>query len=367
MSLKFAVVKRSSSTRARVGMLSTSHGVLETPAFMPVGTRGTVKAISTDELQEIGYNLILGNTYHLYLRPGMEIIARHGGLHKFMNWPGGLLTDSGGFQVFSLGAFRKISERGVLFKSHIDGSSHFLSPERVMRLQNTIGADIAMALDHCPPYDCSYGEVREAVERTTAWAKRCQAAHIRKDQALFGIIQGGVHQDLRERSAGELIGLDFPGYAVGGLSVGEPKALMYEVLDYTVPLMPEEKPRYLMGVGSPDAIYQGVRSGIDLFDSVLATRIARNGRVMTGNGYLTIRNSVYAADTGPLDPDCSCKTCRSYSRAYIRHLLNTDEIVGLRLTTYHNLFFIHRFMQKIRDAIRDDNWSEVQRLGEKYG
>ncbi len=347
----FSILKKCSQTKARLGSLDAGAKIIKTPCFMPVGTQGTVKAIAFSELQEMGTDLILSNCYHLFLRPGVEIIARHGGLHNFINWPGALLTDSGGFQIFSLGGLRKISDNGVSFTSHIDGKIHFLTPERLTRLQNVIGANLAMVLDQCPPYPAEYGEVETAVRRTGLWAKCCKQAHLRDDQALLAIVQGGVFEDLRRQSARQLVEMNFPGYAIGGLSVGEPKDLMYAVLDCTVPELPEDKVRYLMGVGSPDALLEAVRYGVDIFDSVLPTRIARNGRVMTSRGYLAIRNSVYGADLDPLDKECSCHVCANYSRAYIRHLLNAGEILGLRLTTYHNLYYLDRLMREIRAAL----------------
>jgi len=358
MSISFDLIKSCSQTGARLGRLNTRHGLVDTPAFMPVGTQGTVKGMTTAELTGLDTAMILANSYHLYLRPGVEVIARAGGLHKLMHWSGGILTDSGGFQIFSLGGLRKVEDDGVTFTSHIDGSTHYLTPERVIRIQNLLGSDIAMVLDHCPPYPSPYEEVQRAVERTGQWARRCLKSHLRRDQALFGIVQGGVYQDLREGSAGELVALNFPGYAIGGLSVGEPKELMYETLGSTVPLLPPEKPRYLMGVGSPDALLEGSRLGIDLFDCVLPTRIARNGRVMTSRGYLTIRNAVYAADMAPLDEQCSCPVCRRYTRAYIRHLFNAGELLGMRLATYHNLYYLSTLMLEIREAIREDKFKQ---------
>ncbi len=358
MSISYELIKSCPQTGARLGRLNTRHGLVDTPAFMPVGTQGTVKGMTTAELTGLDTAMILANSYHLYLRPGVEVIARAGGLHKLMDWSGGILTDSGGFQIFSLGGLRKVEDDGVTFTSHIDGSTHYLTPERVIRIQNLLGSDIAMVLDHCPPYPSPYEEVQRAVERTGQWARRCLKSHLRRDQALFGIVQGGVYQDLRERSAGELVALNFPGYAIGGLSVGEPKELMYETLGSTVPLLPPEKPRYLMGVGSPDALLEGSRLGIDLFDCVLPTRIARNGRVMTSRGYLTIRNAVYAADMAPLDEQCSCPVCRRYTRAYIRHLFNAGELLGMRLATYHNLYYLSTLMLEIREAIREDKFKQ---------
>ena len=361
MPLEFKITHKCQHSAARAGEMKTAHATVSTPAFMPVGTQGTVKAITNDELTGMGTGIILSNCYHLFLRPGVELIARHGGLRQFMNWPAAILTDSGGFQVFSLGGLRKLDDQGVAFTSHIDGSTHFLTPERVMRLQNIIGSDIAMILDQCPPYPAEREEVEDAVRRTTLWAKRSQEAHINSDQAAFAIIQGGVYGDLRERSAKELVELDFDGYAIGGLSVGEPKHLMYEVLDCTVSKLPHEKVHYLMGVGSPDALLEGVRYGIDIFDCVLPTRIARNGRVMTSEGYLPVRNSAFAFDLEPLDKACSCPVCKNYSRAYIRHLINAGEILGLRLTTYHNLYYLDHLMREIRVALSEDRFEEYYR------
>jgi queuine tRNA-ribosyltransferase len=372
MPVKFTINRKCSHTAARLGTLETAHGKIETPAFMPVGTQATVKALTVGEVEEMGTGLILSNCYHLFLRPGIEIIARHGGLHRFMNWKGAILTDSGGFQIFSLGGMRKLDDNGVSFTSHIDGSTHYLTPERLTRLQNLLGSDIAMVLDQCPPYPAERSEVATAVERTTKWAKRCKQAHLRSDQALFAIVQGGVFADLRRESAKQLAELDFDGYAVGGLSVGEPKDLMYEALYTTVPELPPDKVHYLMGVGSPDALLEGVRLGIDIFDCVLPTRIARNGRVMTAQGYLSIRNGAYATDLSPLDEACNCPVCQNYSRAYIRHLLNADEILGLRLTTYHNLYYLDRLMKEIRAAVSENRFEqfyrkESPRLTKMYG
>jgi queuine tRNA-ribosyltransferase len=361
MPVKFAVIKKCYATAARSGLLKSGRNAIETPAFMPVGTQGTVKGLTVDELEQLGAGLILGNCYHLFLRPGIEIIARHGGLHSFMNWKGSILTDSGGFQVFSLGGLRKVEDEGVEFTSHIDGNRHYLTPERAIRLQNMLGSDIAMVLDQCPPYPAEYEQVSRAVERTTRWAERSKHAHLREEQALFAIVQGGVFKDLRRASAAGLVEIGFDGYAVGGLSVGEPKDLMYETLSWTVDELPPDQVRYLMGVGSPDALLEGVRWGIDIFDCVLPTRIARNGRVMTDKGYLQIRNSVYATDLSPLDESCDCPVCRNYSRAYIRHLMNAGEILGLRLTTYHNLYYLNRLMRKIRKALSENRFDQYYR------
>ncbi|MBX5436985.1 MAG: tRNA guanosine(34) transglycosylase Tgt [Alicyclobacillaceae bacterium] len=347
---------------ARRGRLHTPHGVIETPVFMPVGTQATVKTVAPHELQEIGAPIILANTYHLHLRPGDDLVAAAGGLHRFMQWNGAILTDSGGFQVFSLAEMRKISDDGVEFRSHIDGSRHFFSPEAVMAIENRLGADIIMAFDECPPYPADRSYLEQSVRRTLAWAERCQRAHRRPDeQALFGIVQGGVHADLRREAAAALVELDFPGYAIGGLSVGEPKPLMYDTLAATTPHLPVDKPRYLMGVGSPDDLFEGVERGVDMFDCVLPTRIARNGTVLTSRGKLVIRNAAYARDFAPLDSDCSCWVCRTFSRAYIRHLIKAGEVLGIRLTTYHNLWFLTRVMERIRAAIEEGRFPEYKR------
>jgi len=359
--VKFEVIKKSNQSLARIGRLETAHNIIETPVFMPVGTQATVKTMTPEELQEIGASIILSNTYHLYLRPGHRIIEEAGGLHKFMNWNKSILTDSGGFQVFSLGNLREINEEGVTFRSHIDGSLHFIGPETSMEIQKSLGSDIVMAFDECIPYPSTYEYVKNSVERTTRWAERCKKVDLKPHQTLFGIVQGGVFKELREQSAKDLISLDFKGYAIGGLSVGEPKKEMYKVLDYVVPILPEEKPRYLMGVGSPDDIFEGVIRGIDMFDCVLPTRIARNGTVFTRKGKLVVRNAAYARDFSPLDPHCNCYTCRNYTRAYIRHLINTKEILGIRLTTIHNLFFLISLMSNIRQAIKQDSLLEYKR------
>jgi queuine tRNA-ribosyltransferase len=356
MAIKFQVLKQDTHTKARLGRLQTFHNVIDTPVFMPVGTQATVKAMSPDELKDIGAQIILSNTYHLYLRPGHQLVKEAGGLHKFMNWDRSILTDSGGFQVFSLDSLRKVSEEGVEFRSHIDGSKHFISPERAIEIQTALGADIIMAFDECTKIPTDYKYAKEAMERTTRWAKRCKEFFHSSEQALFGIVQGNAYRDLREQSAAELVELDFLGYAVGGLSVGEPKEVMYEVLEYTVPLLPSDKPRYLMGVGSPDCLFEGVERGIDMFDCVLPTRIARNGTVFTANGKLVVRNAAYAKDFRPLDENCDCYACRNFTRAYIRHLLKVDEILGLRLTTIHNLYFLLKLMKNIRIAIAEDRF-----------
>jgi queuine tRNA-ribosyltransferase len=352
----YELEKECSFTKARAGRLYTPHGVIETPVFMPVGTQGTVKTMSPDELKASGVGITLSNTYHLYLRPGDELIAEAGGLHSFINWDRAILTDSGGFQVFSLASLRNITEEGVTFRSHIDGSAHVFTPEKVMHIQENLGSDIAMAFDECVSYPSEREYVESSMERTTRWAKRCKTAHTREDQALFGIIQGGVFPDLRKRSTLDLLELEFPGYGIGGLSVGEPKPLMYEILDCVVPLIPKHLSRYLMGVGSPDCLLEGVARGVDMFDCVLPTRMARNGTVLTRHGRLVVRNAVYAKDNRPLEEACQCYACRNFSRSYIRHLVKAKEILGIRLTTIHNIHFLAELMADIRRAILEDEF-----------
>ncbi|MBL6465459.1 tRNA guanosine(34) transglycosylase Tgt [Peptostreptococcus stomatis] len=366
--VRYELIKTCKQTGARLGRLHTPHGVIETPIFMPVGTQATVKAMTPEELKDIGSQIILSNTYHLYMRPGHDLIERAGGLHKFMNWDKPILTDSGGFQVFSLGPLRKIKEEGVEFRSHLDGSKHFLSPEKATEIQNALGSDIIMAFDECAPYPADRQYVKNSLERTTRWLERCKAAHKYPErQALFGIVQGGMYKELREQSAREITAIDLPGYAIGGLSVGEPKEMMYEVLDYTVPLLPEDKPRYLMGVGSPDDLLEGVLRGIDMFDCVLPTRIARNGTAMTSQGKVVVRNASYAEDFTSLDPECDCYTCRNYTKAYLRHLIKCNEILGARLLTIHNLHFLLKLMENVRGAIKEDRLLDYKKdFFEKY-
>lgn len=366
--VKYELIKTCKQTGARLGRLHTPHGVIETPIFMPVGTQATVKAMTPEELKEMGSQIILSNTYHLYMRPGHDLIERAGGLHKFMNWDKPILTDSGGFQVFSLGPLRKIKEEGVEFRSHLDGSKHFLSPEKATEIQNALGSDIIMAFDECAPYPADRQYVKNSLERTTRWLERCKAAHkYPEKQALFGIVQGGMYKELREQSAKEITAIDLPGYAIGGLSVGEPKDMMYEVLDYTVPLLPEDKPRYLMGVGSPDDLLEGVLRGIDMFDCVLPTRIARNGTAMTSQGKVVVRNASYAEDFTSLDPECDCYTCKNYTKAYLRHLIKCNEILGARLLTIHNLHFLLKMMENVREAIKEDRLLDYKKdFFEKY-
>ncbi|MCY3035235.1 MULTISPECIES: tRNA guanosine(34) transglycosylase Tgt [Aerococcus] len=367
--LTYELIKTEKHTGARLGRVTTPHGSFETPIFMPVGTLATVKGLSPEELKGLGAEIILSNTYHLWLRPGDDIVKEAGGLHQFMNWDRPILTDSGGFQVFSLTKIRRLEEEGVYFRSHLNGHRLFLSPEKAISIENNLGADIIMSLDECPPFDASYDYMKNSINRTTRWAERGLAAHQRpEDQALFGIIQGGGYKDLRLQHAQDLINLDFPGYSIGGLSVGESKNEMYAVLDYLTPVMPSHKPRYLMGVGSPDALIEGAIRGIDMFDCVLATRIARNGTCMTSQGRLVVKNATFKRDFRPLDEACSCYTCQNYSRAYIRHLTHTNEILGARLTSIHNLHFLTDLMANVRQAIRDDNLLDFKAdFFERYG
>ena len=348
--------------RARLGKLHLAHGDVNTPIFMPVGTQGTVKTMTPHELEEIGAEIILGNTYHLYLRPGHKLIERLGGLHKFSSWKRPILTDSGGFQVFSHSGLNKISEEGVFFNSHIDGSKHFLTPELSIEIQNSLGADIIMSFDECAPYPAEYGYVLESLKRTTRWEKRSKDAHKNWDkQLLFGIVQGGMYEDLRKMSAEQIMEIDFPGYAIGGMSVGEPKELMYEMLDYTAPLLPEDKPRYLMGVGTPVDLIEGVSMGVDMFDCVMPTRNGRNGMVFTWDGPINIKNATYKEDERPIDENCDCYVCKNFSRAYIRHLYKAGEILALRLNTYHNLHFYLELMKKIREAISENRFEQFKK------
>ncbi len=339
---------------ARLGVLHTPHGDIPTPIYMPVGTAAVVKAMTPREMEEIGTKILLSNTYHLHLRPGEDLIREAGGLHAFMDWHRPILTDSGGFQVFSLAGIRKIAEEGVTFQSHLDGSRQFIGPETSMDIQEALGSDIAMAFDVCSPYPCDRKTAQEAMERTHRWAERCKAHHTREDQALFGIVQGAFYKDLRVESAKALRDMDFIGYGIGGLSVGEPKPVMYEMLEEIMPWMPEDKPRYLMGVGTPDCFVEGILRGVDMFDCVLATRIARNGTVLTSKGRVVVKNARYARDFTPIDDQCDCYACTHFTRAYVRHLLRSGEITGGRLASIHNLRFLIHMMEEIREAIAND-------------
>ena len=355
MSFSFELLSEDKNSNARAGIIHTPHGDIPTPVFAPVGTQATVKTLTPTDLHDLNTTLILSNTYHLYLRPGPELIADFGGLHKFMQWDGPILTDSGGFQVFSLEGLRDIDEDGVTFRSHIDGSQHRFTPERVIAIQEQLGADIIMAFDECPPPD-DYDYNVEAIKRTHRWAERCRAAQQRTDQALYGIVQGGIFADLRAESAEFLTALDFPGYGIGGLSVGETKAQMHEMLEILHPILPRHKPRYLMGVGSPEDLFECVARGVDQFDCVLPTRIARNGAVFTHQGRINLRNARFATDKQPIEAGCQCYTCRTFSLAYLRHLLVAKETLALRLTTLHNLHFMLELMRRIRQSIIDSTF-----------
>jgi queuine tRNA-ribosyltransferase len=379
--LSFELIKKDGRTRARRGRITTPHGTIETPVFMPVGTQATVKAMKPEDVEKTGAEIILGNTYHLYLRPGADIIEEAGGLHKFMNWHRPILTDSGGFQVFSLGKFRKITEKGAEFRSYIDGSRHTMTPESSVDVQHSLGSDIMMAFDECVAYPAERKYVEASMARTTRWLRRCNEHHLELErgdamksgsdtmrQALFGIMQGGMFPDLRKESAEQITELDLPGYAIGGLSVGEPKELMLDVLGGCVDYLPEDKPRYLMGVGTPDYLFEGVERGVDMFDCVLPTRLARHGAVMTSHGNLNIKNAAFARDFTPLDENCGCYTCRHYSKAYLRHLFKSDEILSAMLLTEHNIYFLVNMMKNIRKAIEEDRFLEYKKeFYDSYG
>jgi queuine tRNA-ribosyltransferase len=365
----FSLIHRDKNSRARVGKLTTAHGEIDTPCFMPVGTQGTVKTLSPQELKDGGASITLSNAYHLFLRPGMEVIRKAGGLHKFMSWPGPILTDSGGYQIFSLALLRKISDKGVEFQSHIDGMKHFFTPEDVVRIQQDFGSDIIMPLDECVHYPCARDHALVAMERTIGWARRSKVAMgsepeysgPTKGQLLFGIVQGATYEELRKECAERLIEIGFDGYAVGGVSVGEPKNLSYNITSYTLQFLPQDKPRYLMGVGMPEDMVNAVESGVDMFDCVVPTRYGRNGTAFTSEGKLTIRNSPYTEDFSALDKKCACYTCRNFSRAYLRHLFNTDELLGLRLVSLHNIYFYLALMRDIREAIAQDRFIEFKK------
>jgi queuine tRNA-ribosyltransferase len=355
--MEFKRIAKDPACQARLGKIMTPHGEVSTPVFMPVGTQATVKALIPEQVRDLGAEIILGNTYHLTLRPGHRLIADLGGLHRFMNWKGPILTDSGGFQIYSLGALRKITEEGAAFQSHIDGSSHFLSPETAVEIQEALGSDIMMCLDECTAYPATREDVERALDRTTRWAVRCKKNRRNDRQALFGIIQGGVYPDLRRRSAEEITSIGFDGYAIGGLSVGEPKDLMRENLRSTAPLLPEDRPRYLMGVGTPKDLVESVYHGIDMFDCVMPTRNARNGLLFTNGEKVVIKNARYREDGSPVDSTCDCYTCQNYSRAYLRHLYVAGEILAMVLNTIHNLRYYLRLMERIREAIQDGRYA----------
>lgn len=357
MTHTFRVESTCPQTAARAGVLATRHGTIDTPAFMPVGSQGTVKTLTPEEVSGLGFRMVLANTYHLYLRPGVPVVQAAGGLHRFMGWQGSILTDSGGYQVFSLASLSRISEEGVKFKSHLDGSGHFFSPELAMAHQEALGADIVMALDECPSTAAPLEAVREATERTHRWAERCLKAHKRQDQALYGIVQGGIFAPLRRQSAQIMASLGFPGYGIGGLSLGESKEMMLAALEESVPYLPMDKPRYLMGVGSPEDLVQGIARGVDLFDSALPTRVARNGGLFTAEGRRNIRNASFKEQQGPVDPGCACYTCRSFSASYLHHLFKAEELLAYRLGTIHNLFFVARLMERARQAIREGTFA----------
>ncbi len=352
--MHFEVLKKDNNSRARLGRCHTAHGVFHTPAFIPVGTQATVKAMTPEELRDLGAEIILSNTYHLYLRPGHERIRRLGGLHRFMHWEHPLLTDSGGFQVFSLNSLMKVSEEGVEFQSHLDGSRHFITPEKAIAIQEALGADIIMCLDECTPYPASHEEAECSLQRTLKWSRRCRESHRASHQALFGIVQGGMYSDLRRKGVEVLVEIGFDGYALGGLSVGENKEIMVRVIGETAPLLPENLPRYVMGLGMPGDMIEAVREGVDMFDCVLPTRNARNGMLFTRSGKMAIKNAKYAEDPSPIEPGCPCYTCRNYSRAYLRHLYFAEEILAFRLNTIHNLHFYLTFMREMRQAIAED-------------
>jgi len=363
---KFIIHKKDTKTKARRGTLTTAHGTIESPFFMPVGTNATVKAIPFEDLLEMDSQIILSNTYHLYIRPGMEVIKENGGLHQFMKWDKPILTDSGGFQVFSLAKLRKIKDEGVEFQSHFDGSLHFFTPEKVMEIERTLGSDIIMPLDECVGYPCEQSQAKSACQRTTLWAKRSKDFFVknflaRNGQLLFGIVQGSSFKDLRERSAKEIVDIGFDGYAIGGISVGEPVEVMFESLDFTMPFLPEDSPRYMMGIGMPDQMVMAVARGVDMFDTCIPTRYGRYGTVFTKQGKLVIRNGEYSVDQRPMDESCECFACRKYTRSYIRHLFNVGEILGLYLASYHNLYFYLQLMRNIRSAIEAGNFAEFQK------
>ncbi len=364
----FEVIKTDPETGARAGVLHTPHGDIETPVYMPVGTQATVKGVFPRDLKEAGSQIILANTYHLYMRPGDDIVKKAGGLHKFMNWDKPILTDSGGFQVFSLGKLNKITDEGVEFSSNIDGSKHFFTPEKAMQVEQNLGADIIMAFDECSEYGYNHAQAEAAMKRTAAWLERCYKFHDKQDQALFPIVQGNMYKDLRGESLKRTLPFVKHGIAIGGLSVGEPKPIMYEMLDYLQPLLPTDVPRYLMGVGSPDCLIEGTLRGVDMFDCVLATRIARNGTAMTSRGRIVVRNGKYKEDFTPLDEECDCYCCKNYTKAYLRHMINVNEMYGAMLLSLHNITFLHKLMKGLRESILGGYVKEyTQEFYRKYG
>jgi len=357
MSFQFDLLKKDTGSAARLGRMITAHGIVNTPAFMPVGTQATVKSLTPEQIKSCGSRIILGNTYHLYLRPGHETIRKLGGLHKFMNWAGPILTDSGGFQVYSLGKLRTITDDGVIFRSHIDGSKHLLTPQRAVEIQEALGSDIMMCFDECTPYPSTFAETKRSLALTMKWAKLCKEAQTNNGQALFGIVQGGTYLDLRKQAVEEIIPIEFDGYALGGVSVGEPKELMYAIAETITPMLPEDKPRYLMGVGTPEDIVYGVSCGVDMFDCVIPTRSARHGLLFTNSEKIVIKNSCFREDGAPIDETCDCYTCKNFSRAYLRHLYVAGEILAMVLNTIHNVRYYMRLMEQIRAALRENSFT----------
>jgi queuine tRNA-ribosyltransferase len=358
----FTVIHKDRNSKARLGKLTTAHGEIDTPAFMPVGTHATIKGLMLKDVEEAGAQIILSNAYHVFLRPGIELIKKAGGLHKFMGWDKPILTDSGGYQIFSLALFRKMHERGVEFQSHIDGMKHFLTPEDVVKIQEDLGSDIIMPLDECVHYPCTRDQAKTAMHRTIAWAKRAQEAHKKGKQILFGIVQGATYEDLRKECAKIMVDMDFEGYSIGGVSVGESSNLIYNIIELAAGILPEDKPRYAMGIGYPFDIIEAVERGVDMFDCVIPTRYGRNGTAFTSCGKIVVRNSSFAEDMGPLDPECGCYVCRNFSRAYLRHLFNAKEMLGLILLSLHNVYFFLDMMRKVRQAIKEDRFSQFKQM-----
>ncbi|MDD5725405.1 MAG: tRNA guanosine(34) transglycosylase Tgt [Candidatus Omnitrophica bacterium] len=358
----YKLIHQDKNSKARLGRITTAHGQIDTPAFMPVGTHATIKGLMLKDVEEAGAQIILSNAYHVFLRPGMEVIKKAGGLHKFMGWNKPILTDSGGFQVFSLALFRKMHERGVEFQSHIDGAKHFLTPEDIVEIQHVLGSDILMPLDECVSYPSTKEASRRAAERTIAWAKRSKKAHGKSEGSLFGIVQGATYEDLRIECARRMVDLDFDGYSIGGVSVGESSGLIYNILELVAGLLPPDKPRYAMGIGYPCDIVEAVERGVDMFDCVIPTRYGRNGTAFTSLGKIAIRNAAYTEDFGPLDPKCGCYTCRNFSRAYLRHLFNAKEMLGLILLSLHNIYFFLDLMRRLRQAIKEDKFVQFKQM-----